>query len=139
MRFLLDTCVISETVKPRPDKRVQRWMRQREEASWYLSVLTLGEIRRGVLQMPESKRKTFLREWIDRVLPRDFEGRILPVTEEVAQTWGQIQAAAHSEGKLMPAVDSLIAATALTHNLVMVTRNVQDMEASGIEIINPWQ
>ena len=104
----------------------------------YLSVITIGEIRKGLLKLPDSKRKDLLTNWLDSLL-EDYKNRILTIDLTVAENWGSIQGKAEKEGNSMPSIDGLIAAIAYTHNLAIVTRNVNDFKPSGIPIKNPWK
>ena len=138
MKFLLDTCVISEGRKPVPHPSVVSWFRRAEYASLFVSALTLGGLEKGALRLPEGRKKQDLLEWIhDEVIPR-FEGHIVPVDDRVALKWGELQANAERIGKPLPILDSLLAATALVHDLTIVTRNNPDMEVTGVPLLNPW-
>lgn len=138
MKYLLDTGVISEPVSPRPDAGVARWMSEREDSSFYLSVITLGEIHKGIERLANGRRKRALLDWADETLFQRFEGRILIVDAEVASEWGRLQAKALNSGRPVPVVDSLLAATAIVHHLTVVTRNTADFETCGVDIHNPW-
>jgi toxin FitB len=138
MRYLLDTSLISELVKNKPQRSVLDWVESCEEESLFLSVLTLGELQKGVIKLPQTKKREFLQSWISNNLTERFRGRILAVDEEVAVLWGRIQGEAEKRGKPMPAIDSLIAATGLVHHLIVVTRNSSDIEQSGVSLFNPW-
>ncbi len=139
MKYLLDTCVISELVKTKPNKKVIAWVGSCHEETFFLSTLTIGEIQKGITKLPDSKRKEKLQLWIDSELKDRFAGRILDINTDVAKKWGEIQGQAEKQGKIMPAIDSLIAATGITYGLVVVTRNFSDMEISGISLFNPWE
>ena len=138
MRYLLDTCVISELVKRKPNPKVIDWVEEREEENLYLSVLILGELQKGISKLPTSPRKQQLQSWLEQELYQRFEQRVLEVTREVAKRWGEIQAKAEQEGRVMSAIDSLISATGLVYGMTVVTRNIEDMEASGVQLFNPW-
>ena len=138
MNFLVDTCVISELGKKEPNPNVVSWIRSCPEEKLFLSSLTFGELQKGVSKLGPSNKKNELQYWINIKLLNRFTGRIIPIDSTVAQKWGQLQAKAEQMGNPMPALDGLIAATALTHNLTVLTRNVQDMTSSGAEIVNPW-
>lgn len=138
MNYLLDTCVISELAKSEPHKKVVDWVLIENEVNFYLSVLTFGELNKGVEKLPESKKKDSLRIWIEEDLAHRFKNRIIGIDMRVSVIWGKIQCAAEKKGKPMPAIDSLIAATGIAHNLTVVTRNVTDMEQSGVALLNPW-
>ncbi len=138
MRFLLDTCTISELVKPAPDPGILAWFAQQNELSLYLSALSLGELKRGIEKLAAGKRKTFLQKWLtENVTPR-FGDRVLPLTEAACLRWGEMQAQLEKQGKPMPAMDGLIAATALHHQLTLVTRNIKDMDACCVDLLNAW-
>ncbi|MBK8575230.1 MAG: type II toxin-antitoxin system VapC family toxin [Elusimicrobia bacterium] len=137
--FLLDTNVISELIKPKPQPNVVRWVREADEDALFLSVLTLGEIRKGISLLPQSTRKSRLETWLEKDLPDRFSDRILPVTEQIADRWGLLAARAQSQGKPVHVIDGLLAATALDHNLIFVTRNVQDVDPTGVSYQNPWE
>jgi toxin FitB len=140
--FLLDTNLISETVKPRPEPAVLRWLDGVDERALYLSVLTLGEIRKGVAALdprsPQGKKRTQLEAWLELELPARFAGRILAVDAAVADRWGQLAARAKAEGATLPVIDGLIAATALQHNLTVVSRNATDFAGTQVAVWNPW-
>ena len=138
MKYLIDTCVIGEVVKPKPSVKVLSWLKKQEESQLYISVLTLGEISKGIEKIKDEKRKKELHLWLTDDLRERFSGRILPVNEQVAMTWGQIQGKAELRGKSMPAIDGLIAATALVFDMIVVTRNTSDMEESGVVLLDPW-
>lgn len=135
MSYLLDTNVLSEPRRKKPDAGVIEWFAERPASTLYLSVLTLGELRKGVASLEDERRRTALLDWLETELPAFFAGRVLPIDGEVADRWGRILAAA---GRPVPAIDSLLAATALHHGLTLVTRNVRDVAGLGLEIINPW-
>jgi toxin FitB len=133
--YLVDTNVISELTRPKPSPAVAAWFEEVADEALHLSVLTLGELRRGVEKLPTGKRKEKLRYWLEQELPAWFGTRLLPIDAAVADTWGRLQAAAE---RTLPAVDSLLAATALHHHLRLVTRNTPDFDVAGLETINPW-
>jgi len=139
LNYLLDTCVISELIKPRPIKRVVEWVGSVNENLFFLSVLTLGEIHKGINKLPASKRRSALQEWVSNDLCQRFEERIIPISMKVAGIWGEIQGKAEKNGNKIPIIDSLIAATAIANELTVVTRNVGDMEKTGVPIYNPWK
>lgn len=138
MSYLIDTCCISELVKKKPKPNVVKWFADRDELSMYLSVITFGELRKGIEKLPDSKKKKELNRWVKEDLSQRFKNRVLNITLDEVNKWGEILAAAEKNGTPLPAIDSLIAATALVHDLSVVTRNTQDMEGSGVEVINPW-
>ncbi len=132
---MIDTNVLSELRRKSPDAGVVAWFTQRPPATLYLSVLTLGEIRKGIETVSDEVRRQVLIDWLETDLPTFFTGRLLPVDEAVADRWGRLVAAA---GRPLPAIDSLLAATALEHDLVLVTRNVKDFAGLPVQIFNPW-
>jgi predicted nucleic acid-binding protein len=134
--FLLDTNIISELVRSRPESKVKAWVAATEEDLLYLSVLTLGEIRKGIALLKDAPRRVTLETWLDSDFVLRFAGRILPIDEEVADRWGRL--AAHVAPKSLPVVDGLLAATALHHNLTFVTRNTKDIAVTGVPVFNPW-
>jgi toxin FitB len=135
LRYLLDTNVLSELFKKTPGPKVLKWFDEINEDSLYLSVLTLGEIRKGIEKMDPGLKKTRLIHFMDKEVAQEFAGRILPVDEAVAETWRQLGA---RSARSLPTVDALIGATALTHNLTLVTRNTQDFGFSNLRRWNPW-
>lgn len=135
MSYLIDTNVISELVKMKPKKSVIKWFDSVPNDELYLSVITLGEIRKGIETVKDSHKKEKLRVWLEHELPSWFGDRIIPITKEVSDRWGRLHAEIH---RPIPAIDSLIAATALHFDLALVTRNIKDFNYSAIEIINPW-
>jgi predicted nucleic acid-binding protein len=136
--FLLDTNVLSELLRPAPDPNVVRWMDTADESLMFLSVLTLGEIRKGISSLRLGARRGRLESWLQGALRSRFEGRILPIDEEVADRWGTIAATCSAAGRPVPVIDGLLAATALHHNLTFVTRNVPDVHKTGVRALNPW-
>jgi toxin FitB len=139
MKYLLDTCIISELVKPKPDKRVVGWLLEQNELDLYLSVLTFGELHRGIERLPGSKKKDSLHAWVEKDLKERFLKRILDINIVIARVWGRIQGIAEKKGRTMPVIDSLIAATGLVYGLTVVTRNTTDMQQSGVGLFNPWK
>jgi toxin FitB len=139
MKYLLDTCVISELAKPKANKKVVDFVLNKNEENFYISTLTFGELIKGIEKLPESAKKDELYAWVENDLKERFGSRIIEINIEIAETWGKIQAAVEKKRKPMPAVDSLIAATGIACNLTVVTRNVADMEQSGVLLFNPWE
>jgi predicted nucleic acid-binding protein len=138
VKFLLDTCLISELVKKKPNAAVLKWLDQRDEQSLFLSVLTLGELQKGISRLSIGVRKDDLQAWIEHDLIERFEGRILDLDLETALIWGKLQGEAELKGGKLPVMDSLIAATAIAHGLLVVTRNVKDIERCRARVFNPW-
>ena len=137
--FLLDTNIISELVKPKPEANVTEWVENTDESLLYLSVLTLGEIRRGIAALPQSRRRATLEAWLDKDLRARFEGRILVIDQEATDRWGLLTAAARNSGIVLPVIDGLLAATALEHNLTLVTRDTGQIPSMGVAVFNPWE
>jgi len=136
--FLLDTNVISELMKPKPEPRVTGWIHSTDESLLYLSVLTIGEIRKGIDSLPHGSRRALLESWLGNDLVIRFAGRILAIDFIIAERWGLISAKAAGAGIMLPVIDGLMAATALHHNLTFVTRNVRDVRIGGLSTFNPW-
>lgn len=139
MKYLLDTCVISELVARQPSQRVIDWIDRINSEAAYLGVITIGEIRKGIEKLPDSKRKTTLREWLEEELLVRFSGRILSIDIDVILIWGSLMGRLKVSGKKMAAIDSFIAALAVHGNLTLVTRNEDDFQHVGIPIVNPWK
>lgn len=135
MSYLIDTNVLSELRRRDPDPNVVRWMSERPATNLYMSVLTLGELRKGIEALPESARKRALLDWLEIDLPVFFTGRILPIDATVADRWGRLVAQA---GRPLPAIDSLLAATALAHGLTLITRNLRDFQHPNLQVLDPW-
>jgi predicted nucleic acid-binding protein len=138
VKYLLDTCVISELVKKEPNAAVLKWLDERDEQTLYLSVLTPGELQKGVSRLPSGVRKDDLQGWIEHDLSERFGKRILELDLETSLAWGKLQGEAELKGEKLPVMDSLIAATAIVHGMVVVTRNVKDMERCQTRVFNPW-
>jgi predicted nucleic acid-binding protein len=137
--FLVDTNCISEVVRVKPEPRVLAWIDAADESLLYLSVLTLGEIRTGLAALPQSRRRGRLEAWLEVELQARFSGRILPIDVAVADRWGLLAANAKASGKPLSTIDGLLAATAIHHNLTVVSRNVSDFGRVPVEVLNPWE
>ena len=135
MSWLIDTNVLSELTRRTPDPVVQTWLVEHEDAL-FVSVLTLGELERGVLMAADARQQKRLRAWLEFDVRPWFAGRILPIDEKVAATWGEVLARAKAP---LPAIDSLIGATAVAHQLTVVTRDEDDMTRTGAKVLNPWK
>jgi predicted nucleic acid-binding protein len=136
--YLLDTNVVSELVRPNPDANVIAWVRAGEETSYYLSVLTFGEIRRGIERLPQGPRRERLRLWLEVDLTDRFKGRILDIDRRVAEIWGIIMARGAAASVQLPSIDTLIAATAERHGMVVATRNLRDFAFAAVAAVSPW-
>lgn len=136
--FLLDTNVISELMKPRPNRRVATWVGSTSEELLHLSVLTIGEVRKGIDLLEDERKRVALQAWLDHDLRVRFAGRLLPVDDGVAERWGQIEAVAKRRRLTLPTVDAQLAATALHHGLTFVTRNLSDVRSTGVPAFSPW-
>ncbi len=137
--FLLDTNIPSELIRPSLDPRVEDWVYGQDAASLYLSAVTIGEVRKGLSILPDSKRRIRLEDWFENNLVPLFAGRILAVTQNVAERWGVLDGRRQLSGRPLNTADGLIAATALEHGLTLVTRNVKDYDDLGVTILNPWE
>ncbi len=138
MTYLLDTNVVSESMKARPEPRVTVWFLEHRAADVYLSVLTLGELVRGARKHPDEGRRHVLETWIRNDLARQFRGRILPFDTEAAVIWGDLLAAGDRAGLPLPVVDAQIAAVARRHGMTVVTRNVRDFKLLNVPLLDPW-
>lgn len=138
MSYLLDTNVVSESEQPTPNPSVLNWLAARDDSNIYLSALTVGEIRRGIEMLVSGSKKTRLRNWLDGIRTT-FAGRILPITEDTFAVWGAMFASFERKGMKRPIFDSLLEATALEHDLILVTRNVKNFQDSSVTILNPWE
>ena len=138
MSFLLDTNVVSEWVKPRPEPRVVAWLAEVDEDRVFISVVTVGELRHGIDRLPTSRRRQRLDEWLRNELPQRFEGRVLPIDAAVADAWGAIVAQRERTGRPIGTIDAFMAATAQVHDLTLVTRNASDFRSSVRTVFDPW-
>ena len=137
MRVLLDTCVLSELYKSTPLGTVKTSVDSLPSDNLYVSVITLGEIGKGITLLPDSRRKRDLSVWLVNIQHTYAEG-VLPIDSETAAIWGEVTATAQKKGFILAAADGLIAATALRHGLHLMTRNVKDFEVTGVLLLNPW-
>lgn len=136
--FLLDTNVPSELTRPKSDPQVEKWLDDADDEQLFFSVVSLDEIFKGLTILPESKRRQQLQHWLDETLRPWFEGRILPVSEPIAERWGILAGECQLKGRPLRVADGLIAATALEHGLTVVTRNVKDFSDLNVKVFNPW-
>ena len=138
MKYLLDTCVISELVSKRPNLNIITWLDALDPVDVCLSVITIGEIIKGIEKLPDSQKKDELRDWLRNDLLVRFQDKIIPLDSNVLVEWGVLAARLEKAGTPMPAMDALIAATVINYHMILVTRNVEDFKTVGIEIVNPW-
>jgi predicted nucleic acid-binding protein len=138
VNFLLDTNVVSEWVKPRPDPGVIEWLASADEDRLFLSVATLAELRYGIERLPAGRKSAQLQEWLETELRSRFEGRVVAIDETVAALWGKLLAKADAVGMPVGAMDGFLAATAAAHQMTLVTRNEMDFAGAGIKTLNPW-
>lgn len=138
MNYLLDTCVISELIKDNPEKKVVKWINKTNEESLFLSVISIGELQKGVSKLGTSKRKEKLNSWIENELLERFSRRIIGINVKIARKWGEVFALGEKNGKKIPVIDALLGASALFYNLTVATRNIRDIEKTGVSIFNPW-
>lgn len=138
--FLLDTNVISEYSRAKPpDANVKRWVDAQDEESLYLSALTFGEIRKGVTLLSPGNKRNALEKWLETDLRVRFENRVLPIDEETAELWGAMAGQGQMKGVILAIIDGLVAATAIHHDLTVVTRNVKDFTVWAVPVVNPWE
>lgn len=139
MNYLLDTCVISEYTRRKPEQMVIRWMDGIPEDWLFLSVISIGEIQHGIDRLEESHRKNELSVWLNTGLTQRFGQRILSLDMQTMQAWGSLVSRLEKAGTPVSTMDSLIAATAIHNNLIVVTRNESDFYPCGVQIMNPWK
>ena len=137
MTYLLDTCVLSEYKKLTPNPKVVDWLESQSDDLLFLSVLTIGELEKGIVKMPVSKRKSDLEAFVQTLLVR-FDRRILGLDTATLRRWGTISGLLEAQGRPIPVIDSLMAATALEHELTIVTRNEEDFTPAGVKVLNLW-
>jgi len=137
--YLLDTCTISEMVAVKPNPKVLSWFQSQNEEMLFLSIITVGEIEKGIYQLPASKKRTLLETWLFDDLAPNFHGRILEINRKLITAWAKMIADLKMKGVVRPSFDSLIEATALHHQLILVTRNVKNFQYSSVTILNPWE
>lgn len=136
--YLVDTNILSELTRPSPDPQVEAFLRQSKDRV-FVSVLSIGELRKGIASLPASKRRVGLENWLDTEIMPWFANRVLPVTLAIAECWGDLAAQSKAKGRARPVVDAILGATAARHDLTMATRNVRDYEGLGVTILNPWE
>ena len=139
VKYLLDTCVVSETAKKSPDKNVVEWLGRQRPEDLYLAWLTVGELQKGIAKLGNAVKSQRLTRWLQESVLNVFANRILPVEKDVVAEWGCRCGEAERAGRRLPQIDSLIAATAVVHKLTLVTRNVRDMRGMGAKLLNPFE
>ncbi|MBA2322597.1 MAG: type II toxin-antitoxin system VapC family toxin [Pseudonocardiales bacterium] len=137
MTLLLDTCIVSDAAR-NADAALERWLRSQSPLDLHLSVLSLGEIRKGIELLATAKKREKLRAWLEHDLQAQFAGRLLGVTSDVAREWGRLTATAQKSGRPLPVIDGLLLATAQAHGLTFVTRNTKDVDRRGVAVLNPY-
>jgi toxin FitB len=143
MTYLLDTCILSKLrkIKTHPHKKFESWFVKHSESAYFISVLSIGEIQKGIakLSIHDNKYKMILEDWLmGELIPR-FEGRIIDIDMEIASTWGRLCGNAQKKGILFPVIDSLLAASAIQHHLILVTENIKDFAQTGVPLYNPFK
>jgi len=138
MAFLLDTNIVGETTKPRPEDRVLSWLSDQTPGDLFLASMTIGELARGAHRLKDAARRQIYERWIEEDLVMQFEGRILPFDQSAASIWGKIMGEGDRAGRTRPAADAQIAAVARCHNLTLVTRNLKDFRSMGVTLFDPW-
>jgi predicted nucleic acid-binding protein len=137
LKFLLDACVISALRRPREHASLAAWINEVDESDLYLSVITLGELEKGVSRLPQSRKKALLSQWLRHDVTKRFADRLLPIDAAVAACWGELLAAREKKGRPMPILDAFIAATAIAAGFALVTKNTKDFEDCGVRLLNP--
>ena len=136
--YLVDTNILSELTKPTPAAQVEAFLRQSKDRV-FVSVFSIGEIRKGIASLPTSNKRASLEDWLDNEIMPWFADRVLPITLAIAERWGELSAQSNAKGRPRPIIDAVLAATAIKHDLILVTRNVRDYEDLGVTILNPWE
>ena len=139
MRYILDTNIVSELINKLPNQKVTAWVKDIDRKNLYLSVITIGEIRKGVEKLPKSSRRKNIQDWFEKELLIGFEERILPLDLSVILLWGELVGELEKKGRKLPTLDSLIAATTKYHNYTLVTRNIKDFDGIDIMLFNPFE
>jgi toxin FitB len=138
VNYILDTNVLSELVATQPNQKVLRWIEEVDPGQVFLSVIAIGELKKGIEKLPNSKRKEKLDRWLQEDLLVRFQGHLLPIDTNTMLLWGTLNARLEANGHPIPAIDALLAATAMQHRFTLVTRNTSHFEAAGILLLNPW-
>ena len=138
MKYLLDTCLLSETRRKVPNQGVVNWLESVDEDRLFISVVTLTEIQKGIVKLNEGPRRPAFQTWLDKDLSARFKGRVLGLSQEVALEWGVLLGSNERKGEKLPLIDSLLASTAIQYNLTLVTRNTNDFGRMPVRLLNPW-
>ena len=138
MKYLLDTCLLSETRRKVPNQGVVNWLESVDEDRLFISVVTLTEIQKGIVKLDEGPRRQAFQTWLDKDLSARFKGRVLGLSQEVALEWGVLLGSNERKGEKLPLIDSLLASTAIQYNLTLVTRKTSDFGRMPVRLINPW-
>jgi toxin FitB len=138
VRYLIDTNVLSEPIKPRPNRTVIRWAESQPRDALAVSTVSLGEVRKGLDLLVHGSHRATLEQWFKLTMREQFRGRVLSVSKDVALAWGRLTAADQKRGRVLPSVDGLLLATAAVHGLTIVTRNERDFVDRGVPVFNPW-
>ena len=138
MKYLIDTCVFSEFTRKIKNERVIGWLKSIQDQDLFISVITVGEIQHGIELLPDSHRKTELQGWMNNDLLEKYGDRILTLDTQTMFVWGGLVARLEKTGHPTGLMDSLIASVALSHNLIVATRNIDDFSNTGVQLINPW-
>ncbi len=139
MKYLLDTCAISETIRSNPNLTFIEWLDSQDENEIFLSGITIGELYKGIFKLKDKERQKNLMYWLEEDLKLRFYRRILPIEDSIIYIWGKICGENEKNGKKLPIIDSLIAATAIAHKLTVVSRNTKDFEMCNLKVLNPWR
>jgi predicted nucleic acid-binding protein len=139
MNYLLDTCILSEYVKKKPNEQVIKWLDDQDKARFFISILTIAELKKGIIKMKDSQPSRYhkLEKWLNTI-EQEFAERILPLNKNIFDIWAKHCGESEAKGQTLPIMDSLIAATAYEYNLIIVTRNVKDFNFSSIKVFSPW-
>jgi predicted nucleic acid-binding protein len=138
LKYLLDTCLLSETRRKAPNQGVVNWLESVDEDRLFISVVTLTEIQKGIVKLDEGPRRQAFQTWLDKDLSARFKGRVLGLSQDVALEWGVLLGLNERKGEKLPLIDSLLASTAIQYNLTLVTRNTNDFERMQVRLLNPW-
>jgi len=139
MNYLIDTCVISELIKKEPDANLLNWLSSVNENNLYLSVITIGELKKGISKLKDSEKKSKLNQWLKQDLFLRFNNRIIDINLDITLIWGEILGEKEASGLKIPLIDALLAATAISKQMILVTRNIKDFKLTNSRLLNPWE